>query len=407
MKTQDHPRAQSDWGRPTRGLAAKLLTLLLLLTAPAWAGFGDCSDQVPGVAPDGGSGTKGPDGPGKASSGDAPAPAEEKPAKVVDKTVDIGGGAGELVLRFFFPKHDNYLERVDLMKPGSASPSGQVPAGVFINADDFRVEFIDMNFDGHKDFRIMTDEGERVRSEVYKYWLYEPAAKTFAPANLFDGMCSPSFDPYNKAINSACGSSGEGYILRTYTFVGGDLAVIREGTAAFYYNPTFTVRVIKPVGAKKPDYIEIAGEDGLLVCRTDKPPLACSPAQTVVLFTLAEEFFDADAMVGYYAPSVTWRGMGRSRSSLKSEHSRYLRSLKEGDLEVSNLSEEMSADGDRARVTCTVDGTVVDKWDQPIDFSVDKAFILSKSGGEWKIECEEVTKFNHIDSEDVTDRCRL
>ena len=198
MKTGDYKAGYNKGPRQPGRVVARLLILLLLLSVPAVAGFGDCADKIPGMGPDnGGAQDKDTDvdSPGEMGSGDKTTPAESKPAKVVEKAIDIGEGGGEVKLRFIFPKHDNYLERIDLHKSGSAQPFGRVPVGSFINTGDFIVEFRDMNFDGFTDFRIMTDEGERVRSEVYQYWLYEPAARTFAPTNLFDGMCSPSFDP--------------------------------------------------------------------------------------------------------------------------------------------------------------------------------------------------------------------
>jgi hypothetical protein len=65
--------------------------------------------------------------------------------------------------------------------------------------NDF-VQFLDMNFDGYMDFRLLHNEDVH-GAFSYNYWLFDPLSSTFRPDSALSYYCCyPSLDPKHKII---------------------------------------------------------------------------------------------------------------------------------------------------------------------------------------------------------------
>jgi hypothetical protein len=381
-----------QWGR--RAIVAGAFVMTLAVGA-ACSGAPESpkKDQAPSPTPP--------------KSGETAAP---KPAagSVLKQSAVLGPGMPESEVRLVFGSAKNFLERIEIGGKGEGSPAQQTisyNAQLAVKTPELKI--VDMNFDGYKDLRLLVSETDKINSEKYKFWLYDPAAKKFTANAELETLCNPSFDADNKLINSMCGSEAGKLELKSYSLAAGALKLVRQGRVEAFYNPDFFVRIIKSPGQKAAQYYEVTDHAGKLICRTDQPPLACDAVQTVALFTLAEENFSAGDMVKYYTENVLWRGQKKTRKALEASHGEYLKKINSYDLEISNFKSKLNADQTKAMVEATVAGGLKDKRDQMHEFSVEKRFRLVKQNGEWKIECEEVYKYNNVQGEPTTNVCTL
>ncbi len=308
--------------------------------------------------------------------------------------------------KLVFAGKNNYLDRIEYRSAGAAPPQSILFADVLKTRDvDFSIE--DMDFDGYADLRLLVTEKGRGVREQYLYWLFDKETMQYKPTDMFDSLCSPSFDAASKIISSTCVSSAGLTQAKTFSVSDKKLVLMGQGEVESFSKAGFQVKIFRPMGGGPVSRYVVMDNEGKLVCDTSQKPLTCDPMQVVTLFTLAEENKSAQDMAGYYTDGVVWRGTNKTRSWLLENHAKYLRSIKAYDMSIYNLREEYSETGDKAMVECTVDGSLTNNFGEVVEYGVDKRFRLVKVGEEWKIECEEVSKFNHIDIPDSTDKCKL
>jgi len=74
------------------------------------------------------------------------------------------------------------------------------PAVTYAIADNEFVQFVDMNFDGYTDLRLLISEGP-MGNFSYRYWLYDSHSSTFRADSALSYYCSyPSLDHRHKII---------------------------------------------------------------------------------------------------------------------------------------------------------------------------------------------------------------
>ncbi len=113
------------------------------------------------------------------------------------------------------------------------------------NIRDCNFELIDLNFDGHDDFRLVAS----VESEGSKYrcWLWNPDTKTLSTDSILNSLLSPRIDYETKTISApyrtytiepAVGTEPETYISEvgvfTYRWRQGQLTPIKKECRTYY-----------------------------------------------------------------------------------------------------------------------------------------------------------------------------
>ncbi|NLW73505.1 MAG: hypothetical protein GX057_01220 [Clostridiales bacterium] len=108
-----------------------------------------------------------------------------------------------------------------------------------------KFELVDLNFDGHEDFRfIVSRKAEGIK---YRCWLWNPASKTFIVDNTLNSLLSPAIDyeaktisaPYRTyTIEPAVGTEPETYIsevgVLTYKWRQGRLVAVKKECRTYY-----------------------------------------------------------------------------------------------------------------------------------------------------------------------------
>lgn len=96
----------------------------------------------------------------------------------------------------------NHVSAIRLTRDGEPKPFQSITVALrpVIDPETVGILLMDMNFDGRKDLAVMkrlTGEGAG-----YRYFLYDPAAQSFALNAELEQIAWPEFDPETKSIQS-------------------------------------------------------------------------------------------------------------------------------------------------------------------------------------------------------------
>lgn len=113
----------------------------------------------------------------------------------------------------------------------------------WLKHDFFVVE--DMNFDGHKDFRLLQSLSPGGNA-TYAYWLYNTTTKAFAQNGAYeDSLATVKFDQEKKLIHSYW-SGGTEYGSEVYKILKGKLVLIeRETVMPEESGTTYYIRTVR------------------------------------------------------------------------------------------------------------------------------------------------------------------
>lgn len=89
------------------------------------------------------------------------------------------------------------------------------------------LEFVDMNFDGFADLRIVESRpsGPNV---PYLNWLFDPASNRFVASAALDALSAPSFDAAKQEVSSAWRDNAARYGSDTHRWRDGQLLPLRR-----------------------------------------------------------------------------------------------------------------------------------------------------------------------------------
>lgn len=265
------------------------------------------------------------------------------------------------------------------------------------------LEFKDMNFDGYEDVITIVNTG--ASNAFYMVWLFDKKSKKFVPKEEFQELCGPEPDPDTKTIHTHMtgGMAGLLYTDKIYHYKNGDLVLqqqIDQGEiiSDYFFRETKHFENGKQVRVETEiynyeDYGVFTSHEAQLVCGPYSNPLTCRPAEKVIYFTEYEEMGKPDMMVEHYSNKVMWNNKSKTRQELLKMHSDYLASIRDYNIEIEDISVSMNPDSTKAIVECDIEGNYKDSAGANKHFKLRKRFRLVKKQEDWKIECEEVSKY--------------
>lgn len=117
------------------------------------------------------------------------------------------------------------VRAIDIVRSGAAQPLqriGDLDTRTPWTVDAPGAEFLDMNFDGYVDLRLIefAPAGPNV---PYRNWLYEPARGRFAASPDLDELSAPTFDAVQRVVRSTWRDSAARYGTDTLAWVDGRL----------------------------------------------------------------------------------------------------------------------------------------------------------------------------------------
>jgi hypothetical protein len=103
--------------------------------------------------------------------------------------------------------------------------------GPFLNQQ--AIEFVDINYDGYSDLKVLSLMGAYNAS--YDYYVYDPTKKTFIPTPILSDVVNASEDGVKKTVSSFSKGRGIGdlYIAKVYQFLDGKYLFVREESQDF------------------------------------------------------------------------------------------------------------------------------------------------------------------------------
>jgi hypothetical protein len=97
--------------------------------------------------------------------------------------------------------------------------------------DEKAVEFVDVNFDGYLDLKVLDNQGNTTNVS-YKLWIFNPQRKVFEYDEQISELlgCNPSIDPSSKTFTTGgvLGCVGMCYSWNTYKFIDGKPVLIER-----------------------------------------------------------------------------------------------------------------------------------------------------------------------------------
>lgn len=118
-------------------------------------------------------------------------------------------------------------------------------SGINIGAEECGLEFIDLNFDGYEDIRIIASRGGL--GTKYRCWIWNAGRQSFDTDSMLNSLISPEFDGINKTVTAkytshiiepAVGTEPETYIDEIgtvdYNWRQGMLTAVRKECTTYY-----------------------------------------------------------------------------------------------------------------------------------------------------------------------------
>lgn len=103
------------------------------------------------------------------------------------------------------------LEATLLPSPGRLGDESDAPPPVFV----------DVNFDGALDLRVVAQSG--MSASFMRYWLYDPTTRRFVPNVALEELVNPYFDTKTRRIRSGGRGGANVYYSYEHEWVGGEL----------------------------------------------------------------------------------------------------------------------------------------------------------------------------------------
>jgi hypothetical protein len=157
-------------------------------------------------------------------------------------TLPIGSTSKVYNVRVIF-KDDNHFQMI-IKKSGSTDTLQNIRGyGIYERqADDF--EIIDVNSDGYKDFKILSNIGNTGQNKNYSFWLYNPKTGKFYHSEEFDNQigANPFFDEsglvteYNTETNCLC------YDTETFKMMGTTKVLVRREVQTYDWDKQLYTR---------------------------------------------------------------------------------------------------------------------------------------------------------------------
>jgi len=127
-------------------------------------------------------------------------PDPEKPEILASCAVETADSNMEIIL---VGQRPNKVEEIRFLPDGDnqAGQTLKLNVSPLIDPETVAIMFVDFNFDGHKDFAIMTNiqTGENVR---YLYFLFNPRSRQFAASPAMAPIVNPEVIPAENHIRS-------------------------------------------------------------------------------------------------------------------------------------------------------------------------------------------------------------
>jgi len=104
------------------------------------------------------------------------------------------------------------------------------------------LEFVDMNFDGYIDMRLIESRpaGPNV---TYLHWLFDPAGGRFVASAALDELAAPRFDKGAREVHSDWRDSAVRYGSDRFRFDGNQLMPLQRETREYQRPGVYTLRV--------------------------------------------------------------------------------------------------------------------------------------------------------------------
>lgn len=272
----------------------------------------------------------------------------------------------------------------------------------------------DANFDGFLDLLLLIGAGATGNTN-YMLWLFDTGSRSFIAVPKFQELFSPSFDAQAKLVrtHNKGGNAGLSYVDTDYRWKGASVYKVAEesqdelGMPGFFRNIRLEAQNGRPEVVSDRIFSVNGAGDETRICAATQQPSSCGPVAAVIDFTGAEAARDAAAMVGHYAPEVTWQGAPQTPADLKANHQKWLTGLSDYTLGAENFRFAMSEDGQTSIVRCDVTGQYQDSAGKAHSFKIAKQFRLRRTGEQWLIECEEVARFLDGTRGKTSNACRF
>jgi hypothetical protein len=117
------------------------------------------------------------------------------------------------------------VRAIDVLREGSDRPVQRIDGldtRTPWSAEAPGVEFVDMNFDGHVDLRLI--ESRPAGPNVpYRNWLFDPDSQRFVESPALDEVASPSFDAEHRVVRSQWRDGAARYGTDTFAWQEGRL----------------------------------------------------------------------------------------------------------------------------------------------------------------------------------------
>lgn len=142
---------------------------------------------------------------------------------------------------------------LEVTPPGAEKPAQTLEVHASDTPPDHPVlETPDLDFDGHKDLRVLLAKHGRGQS-IWQYWLYEPKTKTFKPSPELDATLDARPDTDGKPGQLSAywngGAAGRVYKRTTYRWEAGKLVELeREEQTEIPGKPDDFHRVVTKAG---------------------------------------------------------------------------------------------------------------------------------------------------------------
>jgi hypothetical protein len=158
-------------------------------------------------------------------------------------TLQIGSTPKKYTIRVIF-RNNGRFEMIVKKSGTSKTFQNFHGLGIYRGGDDF--EIIDVNSDGYKDFKILSNIGNTGLNNGYSFWLYNPRNGKFYHSEEFDNLFgpNPSFDESGLVTEQSTETNCLCYDTETFKMVGTTKVLVRREAQTFDWDKELYTRVL-------------------------------------------------------------------------------------------------------------------------------------------------------------------
>lgn len=158
-------------------------------------------------------------------------------------TLSIGSTLKVYNVRAIFK--DNNRFEIIIKKSGTSKTLQSIHGlGIYEGEGDF--EIIDVNSDGYKDFKILSNIGNTGLNNGYSFWLYNPHTGKFNHSEEFDNLfgANPTFDESGLVTEQSTETNCLCYDTETFKIIGTTKVLVRREAQTFDWDKQLYTRIL-------------------------------------------------------------------------------------------------------------------------------------------------------------------